>query len=40
MSLAEKVADTTHGKVHVPWGADGSGKYTLATKGCFDVIES
>mmetsp|Transcript_8437 Transcript_8437/g.19139 ORF Transcript_8437/g.19139 Transcript_8437/m.19139 type:complete len:392 (-) Transcript_8437:114-1289(-) len=38
MSLAEKVADTTHGKVHVPWGADGSGKYTLATKGCFDVI--
>jgi len=28
------------GKAHVPYGDDGKGHYTLATKGCFDVIEN
>ena len=31
--------EATFGKVHVPYGEDGSGHYSLATKGCFDVIE-
>jgi hypothetical protein len=28
------------GKAHVPYGEDGKGVYTLATKGCFDVIDN
>eukprot|EP00213_Chloropicon_mariensis_P003828 CAMPEP_0197475098 /NCGR_PEP_ID=MMETSP1309-20131121/6539_1 /TAXON_ID=464262 /ORGANISM="Genus nov. species nov., Strain RCC998" /LENGTH=382 /DNA_ID=CAMNT_0043014993 /DNA_START=222 /DNA_END=1370 /DNA_ORIENTATION=- len=28
------------GKAHVPYGDDGKGHYTLATKGCFDVIDN
>ena len=37
-AAGEKAA--SFGKVHVPYGEDGSGHYTLATKGCFDVIEN
>jgi len=28
------------GKAHVPYGAEGEGKYTLTTKGCFNVMEN
>ncbi|CAG9460401.1 unnamed protein product [Pedinophyceae sp. YPF-701] len=28
------------GKAHVPWGSDGSGRYSTATLGCFRVIEN
>lgn len=28
------------GKVHVPLGADGEGLYSIATRGCFTVIEN
>ena len=37
LSAARRLATEAAGK-HVPWGALGSGTYTAATKGCFDVI--
>lgn len=27
------------GKAHVPYGADGAGLYSAATRGCFDVVQ-
>ena len=35
--LHRQLATEASGK-HVPWGSLGSGTYTAATKGCFDVI--
>lgn len=34
------VATAEAANKHVPWGALGSGTYTAATKGCFDVINN
>lgn len=33
------MSNSAFGKVHVPYGADGSGTYTIATLGCFNVIQ-
>lgn len=38
--MQNQTSQTGHlGTVHVPWNSDGTGKYSLATQGCFDVIE-
>uniref|UniRef100_A0A0G4HAX1 Methyltransferase type 11 domain-containing protein n=1 Tax=Chromera velia CCMP2878 TaxID=1169474 RepID=A0A0G4HAX1_9ALVE len=31
---------SSFGKVHVPWGSEGSGKYSASTLGCFTVIRN